>query len=261
MSDTIPQRDLEVIEVEGENRMDSRLIARELNIEHEVFMRTCSKYQERLEHFGVIRFENGKPQKGSKGGRPEVFALLNENQSLFAITFSRNTEEVLDSKEAIITAFSEARKLLAQHSPSPFMNSLWMNRSRLFARHTKIPHHMFCVFQEINQTFFNFELRGYQRPEGVVPDISVGKRWCVYARETLDLDMSLVKSYLHHYPDRRGEKEANTYPLAWLPAFRLWFYETYLPENLPDYLKYLKASNEEIQHVLEGLGYSPQIED
>ena len=57
--------------------VDSRLIAEDLGIDHESFMRTLRNYETRIEQrFGVIRFEIGKPPEGSQGGRPEKFAWL-----------------------------------------------------------------------------------------------------------------------------------------------------------------------------------------
>lgn len=143
---------------------------------------------------------------------------------------------------------------------SSLVNSLLIERMRLFRRHTKIPPIKFSTFEEIAMPFFQFEQEGYQLPDGAVPDISVGRCWCKYARETLLYDMSLVESYLHHYPDKRGAQWANVYPIEWLPEFRKWFYTIYLPENFPSYLKYLKASSHEIAHILQGFGINPQIQ-
>jgi phage regulator Rha-like protein len=73
---------LRIDQVEGENVVDSRLIATELEIQHESFIANLKKHQVRLEEkFGVIRFEIVKPSQGSLGGRPESFAWLNENQA------------------------------------------------------------------------------------------------------------------------------------------------------------------------------------
>jgi phage regulator Rha-like protein len=89
---------LEVTFTSGEYRVDSRLIARSLDIEHESLMRTISAYQAELEELGVFRFEIGKPPKGSRGGRPETHTLLNENQAIFLATLSRNTRQVVDAQ-------------------------------------------------------------------------------------------------------------------------------------------------------------------
>lgn len=143
---------------------------------------------------------------------------------------------------------------------SGLVNSLLIERMRLFRRHTKIPPIKFSTFEEIAMPFFQFEQEGYQLPEGAVPDISVGRCWCKYARTVLCYDMSFVESYPHHYPDKRGVQDANVYPIEWLPEFRKWFYTIYLPENFPSYLKYLKANNDEIALIMQGFGITYQIE-
>lgn len=58
-----------VIETKGETLVvDSRLVAENLGIDHESFMRTVKKYETRIEQrFGVIRFAIGKPPEGSQG--------------------------------------------------------------------------------------------------------------------------------------------------------------------------------------------------
>ena len=90
--------------------IDSRLIAQELGIKHKSFMETIRKHEKQTEQaFGILRFEtaeiNGK-------GQPEKFVYLTEEQSLFMMTLSRNTERVVQCKIQLVKAFTEARKLL-----------------------------------------------------------------------------------------------------------------------------------------------------
>jgi phage regulator Rha-like protein len=95
--------------------VDSRLIAQGLGIEHESFMKTIEKYKAKTERaFGVLRFEIGKPPSGSLGGRPEKIAFLNEDQSTFYVTLSRNTPEVVQFKLGLVKAFSDAKRQLAE---------------------------------------------------------------------------------------------------------------------------------------------------
>lgn len=100
---------------------DSREIAKELEIDHSNFLETIYKHQIVIEsHFGVIPFQTGKPQGGVKGGRPEKFALLTEDQFIFIATLSRNTVKVVEVKAQLVKAFSTARRALQ----SPFKASL-----------------------------------------------------------------------------------------------------------------------------------------
>jgi phage regulator Rha-like protein len=104
---------LQVTEQNGDLVVDSRLIAARLNIEHQSFMKTLKRYQTRIEdRFGVVRFEIDKPIEGSQGGRPEKYALLTENQATTLMTFSKNTDDVVDCKLDLVAAFSEAKQII-----------------------------------------------------------------------------------------------------------------------------------------------------
>ncbi len=104
---------LTVRECEGVLVVDSRLVAQELGVNHGDWLRNVViKYRKELEaDFGVFRFENGKPVKGSRGGRPEQFAYLTEEQATVLMTYSRNTEQVRRCKSQLVKAFTEAKKI------------------------------------------------------------------------------------------------------------------------------------------------------
>lgn len=93
--------------------VDSRLVAQELGVKHGDWLRNILiKYQQEIEaDFGVIRFQNGKPLKGSRGGRPEQYAYLTEEQATVLMTYSRNTEQVRNCKRKLVKAFIKARNL------------------------------------------------------------------------------------------------------------------------------------------------------
>ena len=107
--------DLQIIELNGEFVVDSRLISKRLDIEHESFMRTLKKYEKKVEQrFGVIRFEIGtsKMPDGRINPNPEKFALLTENQATTLMTFSKNTDPVVDCKIDLVDAFSKAKEVI-----------------------------------------------------------------------------------------------------------------------------------------------------
>lgn len=109
---------LSVIERDGVLVVDSRLIASQLDIEHESFMRNLKKHKTRIEsRFGVIRFEIGKPSAGSKGGRPQDYALLTEPQATVLMTLSKNTERVVSCKLELVDAFEKAKQVIKQVIP------------------------------------------------------------------------------------------------------------------------------------------------
>lgn len=87
-------------------RVDSRIIATRLGIEHESVMRTLAKYPKDFHVFGILRFEIGEI-KGA--GQPEKYALLNEDQAYLLLTYSRNTKRVRETKIALVQAFRKAR--------------------------------------------------------------------------------------------------------------------------------------------------------
>ncbi|WP_045057041.1 Rha family transcriptional regulator [Aliterella atlantica] len=110
---------LSVIERDRVLVVDSRLIAQNLGIAHKNLLETLDNYLERIEAaFGVVRFETEKPLKGSKGGRPERVAYLTEEQATLLMTFSRNTERVVECKVALVQAFSQAKQVLKEVIPA-----------------------------------------------------------------------------------------------------------------------------------------------
>lgn len=98
-----------LVEVESELRVDSRILADKLQNQHKNVIELVDRYAEQFKRFGVLPFETEKPNS-SAGGRPERFALLNEDQSYFLLSLSRNTDHVVELKANLVAAFSEARK-------------------------------------------------------------------------------------------------------------------------------------------------------
>ncbi len=180
-----------------------------MDIEHASLIRTISTYQAELEELGVFRFQIGKPPKGSRGGRPETYALLNEDQAIFLATLSRNTRQVVDFKLTLTKAFALARQQL--QTPSSSLNRLWDERARLFNEKTCIPAGYWCIFHEIAHVCWGMEFRGAHLREDAVPDISIGKLWCKYARERgmdLSYEIRLKSAYFH---ECSGERQGRRY--------------------------------------------------
>ncbi|MGK7948466.1 MAG: Rha family transcriptional regulator [Xenococcaceae cyanobacterium] len=104
---------LSVQEKNGVLVVDSRLVANSLLIKHKNFLATSEKYKSQIEsNFGAIAFET-REFKTKQGNRSvERYAYLTEEQAIFLMTLSRNTERVVQCKIQLVKAFSEARKLL-----------------------------------------------------------------------------------------------------------------------------------------------------
>jgi phage regulator Rha-like protein len=179
---------LEVFEFDEELVVDSRLVAESLGIQHESFMATAKKYQSQVEQaFGVFRFEIGKPQPGSKGGRPESFIYLTDDQATILMTFSSNTLEVIQTKIELVRAFAEARRLLKEKSQSSFSA---YTLSRIKHHHSgcerPLPSGYFSCFDRVIEILQRLDIRlNYQLAETwydtrtgekrfLEPDISVG---------------------------------------------------------------------------------------
>lgn len=90
--------------IPDEYRIDSRIIAEKLGVEHKNLLETLSTYSRQIQSFGTFAFETRK-----SAGRPTRYALLNENQCYLLATLSRNTDRVVDFKVWLVKTFAEHR--------------------------------------------------------------------------------------------------------------------------------------------------------
>ena len=92
--------------------VDSRLIAKILDIKHKSFLETIRKYETIIQQvFGQLNFKKEAVKGNNGGGRPKVFYYLNEEQACFLMTLSRNRAEVKKAKTDIIKNLFEATKI------------------------------------------------------------------------------------------------------------------------------------------------------
>lgn len=110
--------------IDGEPRIDSRLVAAGLGVEHEATQRLVDKYSAQFQEFGQLRFENGVVSGHQGGGNPQKFALLNEDQTYFLMTLVRNTVQAVELKKRLVQAFSEARRPVTQTFDIAAMGSM-----------------------------------------------------------------------------------------------------------------------------------------
>src|SRR5690554_5909065 len=99
----------------GEPRIDTRVLAEQLELKHRSVFALLSRYKDDFKQLGLMRFQIAKPPKGTVGGRPEKYTMLNEDQAYLLLTYSRNTDRVRSLKVKLVKAFSEARKAVEQH--------------------------------------------------------------------------------------------------------------------------------------------------
>lgn len=93
-------------------RVDSRLIAAHLDLQHQNVFELIKDSASAFEELGILRFQTGII---IGRGRPERFALLNEDQAYFLLTLTRNTKRTVPLKLALIKAFRGTRLALTAY--------------------------------------------------------------------------------------------------------------------------------------------------
>jgi phage regulator Rha-like protein len=109
---------IQITEQNGELLVDSRLIAAKLGLDHGTWMtNTVKRNQVNCETaFGSIHFDNGSKitSSGRINPKPERFAYLTENQALFFMSCSQNTQPVINCKIELIKKFDAAKKRILE---------------------------------------------------------------------------------------------------------------------------------------------------
>jgi len=98
--------DVALVTTPMEVRIDSRQLAQHLQNKHQSLFELVKNHRADFEELGLLRFQTGK----ATGGRPEKFAMLNEDQSTLALSYSKNTPRVRQLKVKLVKAFGEARR-------------------------------------------------------------------------------------------------------------------------------------------------------
>lgn len=94
--------------IKDEARMDSRLLAEGLGLQHRSVFKLLNDNGADFAALGKVRFEIAASTR-SVTGQASKFALLNEDQCYLLLTYSRNTERVRRLKLRLVQAFREAR--------------------------------------------------------------------------------------------------------------------------------------------------------
>lgn len=94
-----------------EPRVDSRIIAAELNIQPGNLLETIYKYRVEIEGFGLLPFKTEAVKTpGARGTKHQRYALLNEDQAYFVLALSRNTPRVVELKANLVRALRKYRE-------------------------------------------------------------------------------------------------------------------------------------------------------
>lgn len=95
----------------AEPRIDSRVIAEHLGIQHQTVFEMVKDYQSDFEQISLLRIETGAVKTaGSRGAKTTRHAMLTEDQCYLLLTYSRNTAKVRALKVKLVLAFREARQ-------------------------------------------------------------------------------------------------------------------------------------------------------
>lgn len=117
-----------IVVVDQEPRVDSRVIASHLGVEHQNTRELIQQYQTDLEEFGLLRFETESVKnEGARGTKYQKYVLLNEDQSYLVLTYTQNTPEARNLKKRLVRSFSEYRNRPIISSTDPTTEA-----SRLF---------------------------------------------------------------------------------------------------------------------------------
>lgn len=100
-----------------------------------------------------------------------------------------------------------------------------------------VPAGYFSILQEMTfMLIAPLEQAGYELPERMVPDISMGRFLCKHLRDQLGVDTDTLPVYSHNYPDGRIV-EAKLYPNEYLAEFRRIIQSEWLPKRSSAYFK------------------------
>ena len=102
--------DLTLTTIMTEARVDTRILARQLGNKHKPVIALIDKYLKSFEAHGQVLFKKADGDRKQGGGMAERYALLNEDQSYFLLSLSRNTDTVVALKSKLIKAFGQARR-------------------------------------------------------------------------------------------------------------------------------------------------------
>lgn len=98
---------LRPIGIKTELYTTSDIIAEHTGHTYRSIQRTIENQMERLEHFGIMRFQF---TLSGNAGRPKKVYFLNEEQATLLITFLKNTSVVADFKVSLVAAFYAMRQ-------------------------------------------------------------------------------------------------------------------------------------------------------
>ncbi len=241
VANTSTEYKLSIIMKDGSYLLDSRVLATRLGYEHKVILQCIRRHKARLEAKSVLLQFEAKPSKGSLGGRPETYYLLDERQCLILAGCLKKGTEADDWHDHLVDAFLDARasaqelqrKLLSvRESTHTFLKAL---RARAETLLDAVQGLEFLPLCELAREGYRWEdlLNACLDPDARL-ERSVERCWWNYARTVLHLEDHVRRRRTRRGPDGRRVR-IWAYPIELLIAFRRWLAEVYFPEKFQDY--------------------------
>lgn len=103
----VPQL-LEIID--GEPVVSHRVIANNIGVQQKNVVELIRAHKSYFEGFGRLAFQTEVEKMNNQGGLKPITYYLNENQAIFLISLSKNTEQVVKFKFALVAAFPPCEK-------------------------------------------------------------------------------------------------------------------------------------------------------
>jgi phage regulator Rha-like protein len=223
--------DLIVVEINGENRIDSRVLATNLDYEHKVILQSIRRHKDRLEAKSVLLHFEAKPLKGSAGGRPESYYMLDERQCLILAGSLKKGKEADEWHDFLVDAFLTARnrvKELESRQPSKEEQIFTKDVQQRCIRNEKLlPPGYWCVVTEMWREAWTLEAFQKELKPTSVPDGSCGTKWRNYLKSIEHPLLSKSKKACLHVPNLKNRVEVWIYSDDLLSEFRSWIRATY----------------------------------
>lgn len=263
MSNTQDQS-ITVVQINDEWLIDSRVLAKNLNYDHESIVRSVKRHQDRLEKKSILRHRVGEI-KGR--GQPEKYYMLDERQALIVTGSLKKGEEADEWHDKLVDAFLEARNRIKElekndKQKQPLFNHRYEERLRLNSKQRHFGY--FPIMKLIDDICVQFREDLFDFSETSSPDISLGKMIASWLKDQPFYDEDLVQHHDMVVYVRNGihvMRECAFYPFSWYAPIEQYASTYYFPVHFPRYIsgKYKGVVRvqepEERQRITERVNY------
>lgn len=128
------------------------------------------------------------------------------------------------------------------YNPDAHISESWRTFHERILLNDTVPHGYFSIFRETADINVHLIKAGCPMDSHTILDGSIGLVWGnFWTKSGLDSEFGDRIKHPHNFPDWFPQSAANPvpawiYPIQALGKFRLWLYESYATQNLPNYL-------------------------